>query len=123
VVFGLHTDPRSIPPVLGWAVVLAVATTLTKVATGWWAAGRVGIGPLGRARAGAALIARGEFSIVIAGLAVGYATVDNMMTALATTYVLLMAVIGPVAARLVEPAARWVRTRRPSPAPAPSAGN
>ena len=123
VVFGLHTDPRSIPPVLGWAVVLAVATTLTKVATGWWAAGRVGIGPLGRARAGAALIARGEFSIVIAGLAVGYATVDDMMTALATTYVLLMAVIGPVAARLVEPAARWVRTRRPSPAPAPSAGN
>jgi monovalent cation:H+ antiporter-2, CPA2 family len=123
VVFGLHTDPRSIPPVLGWAVVLAVATTLTKVATGWWAAGRVGIGPLGRARAGAALIARGEFSIVIAGLAVGYAAVDNMMTALATTYVLLMAVIGPVAARLVEPAARWVRTRRPSPAPAPSAGN
>jgi monovalent cation:H+ antiporter-2, CPA2 family len=123
VVFGLHTDPKSIPPVLGWAVVLAVATTLTKLATGWWAAGRVGIGPLGRARAGAALIARGEFSIVIAGLAVGYAAVDGRMTALATTYVLLMAVIGPVAARLVEPAARWVRARRPAPAPAPSAGS
>jgi monovalent cation:H+ antiporter-2, CPA2 family len=123
VVFGLHTDPRSIPPVLGWALVLAAATTITKLATGWWAAGRVGIGPLGRARAGAALIARGEFSIVIAGLAVGYAAVDSSMTALATTYVLLMAVIGPVAARVVEPAARWVRTRRPSTAAAPSAGN
>jgi CPA2 family monovalent cation:H+ antiporter-2 len=123
VVFGLHTDPRSIPPVLGWAVVLAAATTFTKLVTGWWAAGRVGIGPLGRARAGAALIARGEFSIVIAGLAVGYAAVDSTMTALATTYVLLMAVIGPVAARLVEPAARWVRTRRPSTAAAPSAGS
>ncbi|GAA5138593.1 cation:proton antiporter [Pseudonocardia adelaidensis] len=123
VVFGLNTDPASIPPVLGWAVVLAVATTLTKLVTGWWAAGRVGIGALGRARAGAALIARGEFSIVIAGLAVGYAAVDSTLTALATTYVLLMAVIGPVAARLVEPAARWVRARRPSTAPAPSAGN
>ena len=123
VVFGLHTDPRSIPPVLGWAIVLAVATTLTKLVTGWWAAGRVGIGPLGRARAGAALIARGEFSIVIAGLAVGHAAVDSRMSALATTYVLLMAVIGPVAARLVEPAARWVRARRPSTTPAPSAGN
>jgi monovalent cation:H+ antiporter-2, CPA2 family len=120
VVFGLHTDPRWIPPVLGWAVVLAVATTLTKLATGWWAAGRAGIGPLGRARAGAALIARGEFSIVIAGLAVGSAAVDSRMTALATTYVLLMAVIGPVAARLVEPAAHWVRARRPVPAPTPS---
>ncbi|TQM38886.1 cation:proton antiporter [Pseudonocardia cypriaca] len=123
VVFGLHTDPASIPPVLGWAVVLAVATTATKLVTGWWAAGRVGIGPLGRARAGAALIARGEFSIVIAGLAVTSAAVDDRMIALATTYVLLMAVIGPVAARLVEPAAAWVRTRRPSATPAPSAGN
>jgi monovalent cation:H+ antiporter-2, CPA2 family len=123
VVFGLNTDPASIPPVLGWAVVLAVITTTTKLATGWWAARRVGIGPLGRARAGAALVARGEFSIVIAGLAVGAAAVDAQLAALATTYVLLMAVIGPVAARLVEPAAQWVRTRRPAAAPAPSAGN
>jgi len=30
VVFGLNTDPASIPPVLGWAVVLAVSTTLTS---------------------------------------------------------------------------------------------
>jgi monovalent cation:H+ antiporter-2, CPA2 family len=123
VVFGLNTDPASIPPVLGWAVVLAVVTTATKLATGWWAARRVGIGPLGRARAGAALVARGEFSIVIAGLAVGFTAVDARLAALATTYVLLMAVIGPVAARLVEPAAQWVRARRPSTAPAPSAGS
>ena len=34
VVFGLNTDPAAIPPVLGWAVVLAVVTTLTKIATG-----------------------------------------------------------------------------------------
>ena len=46
------------------------STTVTKLATGWWAAQRQGIGTLGRARAGAALVARGEFSIVIAGLAV-----------------------------------------------------
>ena len=123
VVFGLKTDPATIPPVLAWAVVLAVTTSLTKVATGWWAARRVGIGPLGRARAGAALVARGEFSIVIAGLAVGYAAVDERLAALATTYVLLMAVIGPIAARVVEPAARWVRSKRPSTAPAPTAGS
>ena len=30
VVFGLNTDPASIPPVLGWAVVLAVVTTLDQ---------------------------------------------------------------------------------------------
>ncbi|MHA6780242.1 cation:proton antiporter [Pseudonocardia saturnea] len=113
VVFGLNTDPATIPGMLGWAVVLAVSTTVTKLATGWWAARQVGIGPLGRARAGAALVARGEFSIVIAGLAVGYAAVDDRLAALATTYVLLMAVIGPVAARVVEPVARALR--RPAP--------
>jgi CPA2 family monovalent cation:H+ antiporter-2 len=107
VVFGLNTDPAAIPPVIGWALVLAVATTLTKLATGWWAARAQGIGKLGRARAGAALVARGEFSIVIAGLAVAYAAVPRELAALSTAYVLLMAVLGPIAARVVEPVARW----------------
>ncbi|WP_433505918.1 cation:proton antiporter [Pseudonocardia halophobica] len=122
VVFGLNTDPRAIPPVLGWAVVLAVATSATKIATGWWAARRQGIGKLGRARAGAALIARGEFSIVIAGLAVSYAAVPDQLAALATAYVLIMAILGPIAAKFVEPVARSLQ-RRAAPAPAPSAGN
>ncbi len=111
VVFGLNTDPSTIPPVLGWAVVLAVATTVTKVMTGAWAAGRQGIGRPGQLRAGAALVARGEFSIVIAGLAV--AAVDGELAALATAYVLLMAILGPVAARVVEPLTKaLIRPRR-----------
>ncbi len=112
VVFGLNTDPRSIPPVLGVAVALAVVTTLTKLATGWWAARRQGVGRMGRARAGAALVARGEFSIVIAGLAVASGMVSAQLAALSTAYVLLMAVIGPVAARYVEPVAEFLARRR-----------
>jgi CPA2 family monovalent cation:H+ antiporter-2 len=108
-VFGLNTDPGSIPPVLGIALALALVTAATKMATGWWAARRQRIGPLGRARAGAALIARGEFSIVIAGLAVASGAVDASLAALASAYVLLLAVIGPVAARFVEPVMRWLR--------------
>ncbi|MBF6089972.1 cation:proton antiporter [Nocardia cyriacigeorgica] len=118
VLFGLSTDPASIPPVLGWAVLLAVITTATKIATGWWAAARSGATGLGRARAGAALVAHGEFSIVIAGLAVAAGAVPDGFAALATTYVLLMAVIGPVAARVVEPVVGLV-TGRPKPAPDP----
>lgn len=109
VVFGLNTDPSDIPPVLGYAVALAVVTTFTKLATGWWAARRQGIGPLGRARAGASLIARGEFSIIIAGLAVSAGAVEPRLAALTTTYVLIMAALGPIAARVVEPLARAVR--------------
>nr|WP_207630536.1 cation:proton antiporter [Actinopolyspora sp. BKK2] len=108
VVFGLNTDPSAIPPVLPFALLLVVLTTTTKFVTGWLAARKQGIRRMGRARAGAALIARGEFSIVIAGLAVGSGAVTGQLAALSTTYVLLMAVIGPVAARLVEPVAQRV---------------
>ena len=116
VAFGLNTDPSSIPPVLGWALVLAAATTATKMATGIWAAKRAGIARPGRFRAGAALVARGEFSIVIAGLAVASGVVSHELAALATAYVLLMAVLGPLAARYVEALARPF-LRRPAVAP------
>ncbi|BCL21819.1 cation:proton antiporter [Streptomyces tuirus] len=110
VFFGLHTDPAAIPPVLLPALALAVVTTLTKIATGWWAARRAGISPRGRWRAGGTLVARGEFSIVIAGLAVG---AEPRIGPLATAYVLILVVLGPLAARWTEPLARRV-TRRPA---------
>ncbi|MFF2841539.1 cation:proton antiporter [Paenarthrobacter sp. NPDC057981] len=109
VAFGLNTDPTSIPPVLGWALLLALLTAATKMLTGIWAAKRAGIAKPGRFRAGAALIARGEFSIVIAGLAVASGTVPHELAALATAYVLIMAILGPLAARFVEPVVKALR--------------
>ena len=53
-------------------------------------------------RAGAALIARGEFSIVIAGLGVS-AGLEPQLCALSAAYVLLLAIIGPILTRLIEP--------------------
>jgi len=103
VAFGLNTDPASIPPVLGWALVLALITAASKMATGIWAAKRAGIARTGRLRAGTALIARGEFSIVIAGLALASGAVSQELAAMATAYVLVMAVVGPLAARYAEP--------------------
>ena len=117
--FGLNTDPTSIPPVLAWALVLAVLTAATKIITGAWAAKRAGIARPGRFRAGAALIARGEFSIVIAGLAVTSGVVAGELAALATAYVLIMAILGPLAARYIEPLVkRFSRRTRPQPVPA-----
>ncbi|MER6184104.1 cation:proton antiporter [Streptomyces sp. NPDC001652] len=108
VFFGLHTDPADIPPVLAPALALAAVTTLTKVATGYWAARRAGISVKGRWRTGGTLVARGEFSIVIAGLAVG---VEPGIGPLATAYVLILLVLGPLAARWTEPLARRLTTR------------
>ncbi|MER5769346.1 cation:proton antiporter [Streptomyces sp. NPDC001985] len=100
VFFGLSTDPTDIPPVLLPALLLAVVTAVTKVLTGWYAARRAGIGPRGRLRAGGALVARGEFSIVIAGLAVA---TEPRIGPIATAYVLILVVLGPLAARWTEP--------------------
>ena len=108
VAFGLNTDPASIPPVLGWALVLALITAASKMVTGVWAAKQAGIARPGRLRAGTALIARGEFSIVIAGLALASGAVSQELAAVATAYVLVMAVVGPLAARYVEPLAKIV---------------
>lgn len=107
VFFGLRTDPGAIPPVLGPALALVAVTTLTKIATGYWAARRAGVARPGRFRAGGALVARGEFSIVIAGLAVA-AGVEKGIGPLATAYVLLMVITGPLAARATEPVARRI---------------
>lgn len=96
--FGLSIDTGALRPMLVPILALGVVTALTKVVTGWWAARRAGIGRAGRGRAGAALIARGEFSIVIAGLGVGEG-LEPRIGALAAGYVLLLALAGPVVMR------------------------
>ena len=101
VAFGLTTDPADILPALPAALLLAVVTTVTKVGTGWYAASRDGVGVPGRLRAGTVLVPRGEFSIVIAGLAVTAGIPE--VGPVATGYVLLLAVTGPVITRFVEP--------------------
>lgn len=103
VLFGLQVDPRAIPPVLAVATALAVITGLTKAAAVDWGLRRVGLGPRARRRAVATLLSRGEFSIIIAeiGVAAGLAHVGPV----ATAYVLVLAITGPLLARGLVPAA------------------
>ncbi|QCU77273.1 cation:proton antiporter [Citricoccus sp. SGAir0253] len=112
VLFGMNTDPRTLPPVLGWALLLALATALTKVLTGYLAARSAGIGVAGRWRAGAALTIRGEFSIVIAGLAVASGAMAADVSALATAYVMTLAIAGPVLTRYADGLGRAAARRR-----------
>jgi CPA2 family monovalent cation:H+ antiporter-2 len=94
--FGLEIDPATLPRVIPFALALGLITALTKVLTGYWAARKAGIDHAGRIRAGTALIARGEFSIVIAGLGV---ELEPQLGPLSAAYVLLLAILGPVLAR------------------------
>jgi monovalent cation:H+ antiporter-2, CPA2 family len=97
--FGLQIDPATLPPALFSAVLLGVVTALTKVLAGFWAARRAGIDRRGCLRAGVALVARGEFSIVIAGLGVG---LEPHLGPLSAAYVLFLAVLGPILARAAK---------------------
>jgi CPA2 family monovalent cation:H+ antiporter-2 len=96
---GLSIDPKTLPGALPIALLLAVVSGATKIATGWIAAGWEGIGARGRMRAGLTLVARGEFSVVIAGLG---AQVEPRLAPLAAAYVLILAVIGPILTRFSD---------------------
>ncbi|EPR76983.1 putative transmembrane transport protein [Leifsonia rubra CMS 76R] len=108
VFFGISTAPGDIVPVLLPAAALAVITIATKTFSGYLAAKRAGIATAGRWRTGLALTPRGEFSIVIAGLAVG-AGVEPMLAPLAAAYVLMTIVAGPLLARI--PDSKWFKAR------------
>ncbi len=93
---GVSVNPADLVPMLPAAAALAAVTAATKVATGQFAARREGVGRPGQLRAGTALIARGEFSLVIIGL-VGAAL--EPVVAVATPYVFILATVGPVVTR------------------------
>jgi CPA2 family monovalent cation:H+ antiporter-2 len=96
--FSFTIDPSDLGGALVPAALLAAVTVPAKVAVGWVAARQLGAARPGRLRAGTALIAHGEFSIIIAAL--GATLVDGEdVAALAAAYVLLTALIGPIVTR------------------------
>jgi monovalent cation:H+ antiporter-2, CPA2 family len=99
--FSFSVVPGDLFAVLAPAAVLVVLGAAGKLVSGWVAARQVGVGVPGRIRAGTALIARGEFSIVIAALGAGTAHGDDL-GALAAGYVLLTAIVGPLAAKYAD---------------------
>lgn len=96
--FSFQIDPGDL---LGGAIpalVLLAVTGPGKVVTGWVAARRLGVAVSGRLRAGTVLIARGEFSIVIAAIGASAAFGPDL-AAVAACYVLLTAIAGPLITR------------------------
>jgi CPA2 family monovalent cation:H+ antiporter-2 len=109
--FSFQIDPRTLFPVLSVAALLVIVSAGTKLLSGIVAARRSGVARAGQIRAGTALIARGEFSIVIAAIGATLADSDEI-GALAAAYVLLTAIVGPLAARYAEQIARMPILRR-----------
>lgn len=101
VYFGINVDPARLVDNAVPALVLAVLGVGSKMATGWFATRRKGMSRAAARRAAMILIARGEFSIVLAGIAVA-GGVDEDLGPIVVTYVLLLAIIGSTLARFAR---------------------
>ncbi|HEX6229922.1 MAG TPA: cation:proton antiporter [Solirubrobacterales bacterium] len=115
IFFALQIDASSLPPVGLTIAALTVLTAATKLITGWFAAETIGARAQGRIRAGTVLMARGEFSIVIAGLGVT-AGIEPDLGAVAAGYVLITALLAPLLTRWAAPIARRLESWRAEPA-------
>jgi CPA2 family monovalent cation:H+ antiporter-2 len=100
--FGLGIELNTLPPVILPALALVMVTALTKIVTAWWSTQRMNLAPSNRLCAGITLIARGEFSLVMAGMGIA-AGLEPQLGPFTAAYVLFSVLLGTVLTRLIEP--------------------
>lgn len=108
--FGLSIDPGTFGQVWPQALILAVLGVAVKVAGGWWIGQTSGLNQRSSLALGLTLIARGEFSIVLAGIAVAAGLPE--LGALLALLVLALSIIGTTAMQFSPQITRWVFPRR-----------
>ncbi|MDX3428707.1 cation:proton antiporter [Streptomyces sp. ME01-18a] len=95
--FGLSINPGDLPSVM-WPVLMAVALTVAmNVLSGMFSARVYGFGPLEASNISTTLMARGEFALILATMAAG-AGLDERLSPFIAGYVLVLAVLAPLAA-------------------------
>jgi CPA2 family monovalent cation:H+ antiporter-2 len=98
---GLETDPSTVVGVLVPVLLLAAVTAVTKFASGYAGGRAYGLSGRRAVRTGLGLVARGEFSLVIAALALSAGLPG--VASVAVGYVLVMSVLGTVVMRYSGP--------------------
>jgi CPA2 family monovalent cation:H+ antiporter-2 len=109
--FGLSIDPGDMGAVAGAVVGAVVLSVVLNVIAGLIAARMHGYRRIAAANVGLTVLGRGEFSLILATLAVG-AGLDARIEPFVALYVLVLAILGPLLAarsRLVADRlpARW----------------
>ncbi len=99
--FSFQIDVSDLATLVIPAAALLVVTGAGKLLVGRVATASQGLSSTARLRAGTALLARGEFSVVIASLGVDTAHGPEL-GALAACYVLMSAIAGPLAAKFAD---------------------
>jgi CPA2 family monovalent cation:H+ antiporter-2 len=114
--FGLSVDPGALTSVAAPVLAAVAVTTVACVVAGVIAARIQHLGPAAATNIGLTILARGEFSLILATLAVG-AGLDGRIGPFAAGYVLVLAIAGPLAASRSQIVARYM-PRRLFPTPA-----
>ncbi|BCB82366.1 cation:proton antiporter [Phytohabitans flavus] len=109
--FGLTIDPGDIGPVLVPIAVAVAITVVLNIAAGVLAARLHGYGRQEAANIGLTVLTRGEFSLILGSLAVA-AGLDSRIAPFVAGYVLVLAVIGPLAVLRSEKLAAMFAGRR-----------
>jgi CPA2 family monovalent cation:H+ antiporter-2 len=108
--FGLSIDPGTFPSVWLPAVILVVLAVIAKVGGGWVAGRRSGLSQRGSLTLGLTLVARGEFSIILAGIAVSVGR--ERLGALLALLVLGLSLVGTAGLQYANQITRWAFPRR-----------
>jgi CPA2 family monovalent cation:H+ antiporter-2 len=114
--FGLSVDPGALTSVAGPVVLAVTVTVVGCIVAGVFAARIQKMGASAAANIGLTVMARGEFSLILASLAVA-AGLDGRLGPFTAGYVLVLAIAGPLAASRSHVFARYIPARLfPTPA-------
>lgn len=117
--FGLSVDPGQLAKVAGPVALAAGVTIAANLAAGAIAARLHRFGPVEAANIGLTVLARGEFSLILASLAIA-AGLDRRLSPFTAGYVLVLALIGPLAASRSDRLARRLSLKGRPAQPRPS---
>jgi monovalent cation:H+ antiporter-2, CPA2 family len=108
--FGLSVDPGALSSVAGPVLLAVTVTTVACLIAGVIAARIQRLGPVAATNIGLTILARGEFSLILASLAVA-AGLDDRIGPFTAGYVLILAIAGPLAASRSHALARYLPRR------------
>ena len=112
VSFGLTSQLTNLKEIYPVVIFLVVASVPLKLLTGFFAGKGYGLSRRAQWRLGLSLLPRGEFSVVLATVAMGITATHPPVNAVTTLYVLIIAVLGSIAMKYADAFAKWMEGKK-----------
>jgi CPA2 family monovalent cation:H+ antiporter-2 len=112
VSFGIASQLTSLKEIYIPALLLVGASIPLKLLTGFWAGKDHGLSYRAQWRLGLSLLPRGEFSVVLAMIAMTLTETHTPVQSITTLYVLIIAILGSIAMKYADAFARWMEGKK-----------